>query len=102
MAICSYNSYPFVFPYRRNLLPLDILKFLVTTFINQDNKVAFVRVDEDGALSRSYEFMKTCHNINIIVQNIGGYAYFLNGKSESPSILSNITRVLLLNSSHKK
>ena len=47
--------------------------------------------------------MNTCHNMNIIVQTKGGDAYSLNGKSESPNkTLSNITRALLLNSSHKK
>ena len=41
---------------------------LVITLRNQDNKVAFIRVDEDGALARSSEFMKTFHKINNIVQ----------------------------------
>ena len=41
--------------------------------------------------------------MNIIVQTIGGYAYSLNGKIESPNkTLDNITRALLLESSHKK
>ena len=70
---------------------------------NQDNKVSFIRVDEDGALERSSEFMKTCHNMNIIVQTTGGYASYLNGKSESlDKTLANTTRALILKSSHKK
>ena len=41
--------------------------------------------------------------MNTIVQTTGGYASSLNGKSESPNnTLANITRALLLNSSHKK
>ena len=92
------DSYP-----ERKRPPLDILKFLVTTLRNQDLKVSFIRVDEDGELARSSEFMKTCHSMNIIVQTTGGYAYYLNDKSESHNkTLSNITRDLLLNSSHKK
>ena len=103
MAICSATSYPFGFPSRSKRPPLDILNFLVTTLRNQDKKVAFIIVDEDGALARSSEFMKTCHNMNIIVQTTGGDASSLNGKSESPNkTLANITRALLLNSSHKK
>ena len=35
--------------------------------MNQDNKVAFMEVDEYLALEISSEFMKTCHNINITV-----------------------------------
>ena len=41
--------------------------------------------------------------MNIIVQTKGVDASSINGKSESPiKILDNITRALLLNSSHKK
>ena len=42
--------------------------------MNQDKKVSFIRVDEDGALERYSESMNTCHNMNIIVQTTGGYA----------------------------
>ena len=65
---------------------------------NQDKKFAFIRVDEDEALARSSEFMRTCQNMNITVQTTGGDASSLNGKSESPNkTLANITRALLLN-----
>ena len=41
--------------------------------------------------------MNTCHNMNTTVQTIGGYAYYLNGKSESPNnTIDNITRDLLM------
>ena len=41
--------------------------------------------------------------MNIIVQTTGGYASSLNGKSESTNnTLDNITRALLMKSSHKK
>ena len=70
---------------------------------NQDNKVAFVLVDEDGELVRSSGFIRTCHNMNIIVQTKDGYAYSLNGKSEIPNnTLANITIDLILNSNHNK
>ena len=42
--------------------------------------------------------MKTCHNMNIIVQTTGGDAYSINGKSEiSNKAIYNIRRDLLLN-----
>ena len=85
VAICSATSHPFVFPSRSKHPPLDILKILVTTLRNQDKKVSFIRVDEDGALERSSGFTKTCHNTDIIVQTTDGYASSLNGKSESPN-----------------
>ena len=79
--ICSNTSQPFIFPSRRKLPPLEILKFLVNTLRNQDKKFAFILVDEYGALEISSEFLNTCHNMNIIVQTTGGNASSLNGKS---------------------
>ena len=53
VVICSANPLPFLFTSRRKCPPFDILKFFGATLINQDKKVAFIRFDEDGALSRS-------------------------------------------------
>ena len=93
----------FAFTSRSKRPPLDILKFLVTIFNNQDKKVAFIRVDEDVSLEISSEFMSTCPNMNIIVKTTCGDSSYLNGKSESTNNkLDNITIALLLNSSHKK
>ena len=48
-------------------------------------------------LAISSEFMKTCHNMNIIAHTTGGYASSPNGKSESHNKkLANIMRALLL------
>ena len=80
VAVCSDNSYPFGFSFRIKRPPLDVLIFIVTTLRNQDKKVAFILVDEDGALARSSEFMKTCHNMNIIVQTTGVDEYSRNVK----------------------
>ena len=103
LDICSATSYLFGFPSRIKRSPIDILKFLITAFRNQDKKVTFVQVDEDGAMSRSSEFMNTCHNINIIYQTMGGDSYSRHGTSKSlNNTISNITGALLLNSSHKK
>ena len=103
VAIRSSTSLPFVFPSRSKRPPLDNLKFIVTTLRNQDNKVSFIRVDEDGALARSSEFMKKCHTMNTIVHNKGVYVYAISGKSESTiKTLYNIIRALLLNLIHKK
>ena len=103
MSIYFDTSYPFGFPYRSKVPPLDILKFLVTSLNNKDNKVAFILGDEDGSIERSSEFMKTCHKMNIIVQNTGVGASSLNGEIESPNkALANITRALLLNSIYNK
>ena len=103
VAIYSDTPYPFEFPYRSKRPPLDILKFLVTQLSNQGKKIVFIRVDEDGSMEGSYEFMIIFHNVIIIVQTVGGYAYSINGKSEiSNKTLDNITRAIILYSSRKK
>ena len=103
VAICSATSHPFGFTPISKRPPLDILKVIFITLRNHDKKVAFIQVDEDGALARSYKFIKTYQKMNIIVQTTGGDASSFNGKSESPNkTLSNNTRDLILNSSRKK
>ena len=98
VVICSATSYPIALTSRRNSPPLDIFKVCFTKLMNQDKKVAFIRVYEDGALARYSEFMKTCHNMTIIVRNKGRYTSSLNGKSKIPNkILGNTTRDLIVN-----
>ena len=80
LAICSATSYPFGFSSRIKRLPLNILKCIATTLRNQDKKVEFIQFDQNGSLARSSEFMNTYHNMNIIFQNIGGYASLFNSK----------------------
>ena len=74
VAICSAISHPFGYTSRKNNSPLDILRYLVTILKNYDNKVSLIIVNEDILPARYSKFMKTCHNMKIIVQNIGGYA----------------------------
>ena len=103
VATCSSHSYPFGFPSRNKPPPLNIMNFFVTTLINQYNKVSFIRVDEDGALERSSEFMNICHDMNITVQTTGVDTYCLNGKISGPNkTLYNISIDILLKSRHNK
>ena len=83
VAICSSTSYPCGLTPGRKHLPLEIIKWLVTKFRNQDHKVVFIQFDEYETRSRSSEFMNTGHNMNIIVQTIGVDANSLNGKLKS-------------------
>ena len=97
VTICSATSHPFVFSSRIKCPNLDILKFIVTTLVNQNKKVSFIQVDEYGALKLSYESIKTFHNMNIIVQTKDRDAYSPNGKIEIPNNNpANITRAILL------
>ena len=103
LAIYSVTSYPFVSPSRRKFPLIEIIKFLFTKLRIQNKKVSFIRVDEDGELVRSYEFMKTCHKLKIIFQATGVDTSSLNGKSKIPNkTLASITSALILNSRHNK
>ena len=51
--ICSVNSHPFGFPSTIKQTTLENLKFIVNILSNQENKFAFIWVDEDGALEIS-------------------------------------------------
>ena len=56
---------PLWFTSKSKRMPIDVLKFLVSI---KDKNDAFICVEKYGALARSYEFMKTCHNMKIIFQ----------------------------------
>ena len=49
---------------------------------NQDKRVTLIRVDEEGALEISYEFIETFHKMDIIVQTSVGHVSVLNGKAK--------------------
>jgi hypothetical protein len=53
--------------------------------MQQENKIIrTIRVDEDCALARSYEFTKLLIQYSITLETTGGYASFLNEKIERP------------------
>ena len=103
LDICSSTAYPFGFISKIKRPSIDILKFLVAKKTNQDIKVAFILVGENGALEKSSESMETCRNMNVTLQNTGGDVSSLNGKNEIPNkTLANKKISLLLNLNHKK
>lgn len=73
---------PWAFPTRSKRPPTDLLRWFVTILRRQGFAVAFIRVDEGGELARSTEFNQLCISLDIVVQATGGYASWLNGKTE--------------------
>ena len=103
VAVCSATSHPFEFPSIKKHLNLDIIELLFNILRNQDKKVAFIRVDEYGALEISSEFMRKYNRMNIIFQTTGADASSLNGKIKIPNkTLYNTKREIMMNSCHKK
>ena len=98
VAMCSSTSHLFGFTPRIKRTLIDILNFIFSTLSNQDKKLPFIKDDKDGSLERSSEFMKTCHNMNIILQTTYGDKSSPNGKVKIPNkTISNITRAIILN-----
>ena len=73
------------FTTRSRNVPVQQFRFLVNHLRQQGYSVNELRVDEDGALARSTNFMKLCHEeLNMAVQSTGGYNSENNGLVESP------------------
>ena len=62
-----------------------------------------MNVHSSSTLSRSSEFTRICHNMNIVVQTTGGDTSSLKIKSEIPNnTLANIPWDIMLKPSHKE
>ena len=73
------------FPTRSRNPPLQQVKWLVKHLRAQGYSFVELRVDEDGALAQSSEFMGMCTaELHIAVQTTGGYNSEANGMVESP------------------
>ena len=66
LAIWSATSYPFGFPSRSKHSPLDILKFPVTTFRNQDKKVSFMTCSSPRCPIRSHSLVFSENSLLIV------------------------------------
>ena len=75
----------FGFVTRSRSAPIEIMKYFVGHMRRLGYTVDELRVDEDGSLARSANFMKVCtKELNIVVQSTGGYNSENNGMAESP------------------
>ena len=88
-AFCIFDAktrHPWGFPTRSRRPPIAILKWLVLNLRRQGIEIIELRVDEDGSLANSTEFMTMCRDdLNLTVQTTGGYASTINGKAETPN-----------------
>jgi len=70
--------------------------------IQKENKTPkTIRVDEDGALARNFEFTKILLQNNLTMDTTGGYASLLNGNVERPHrTIADMIRALYFNAGH--
>ena len=100
-AFCIFDAktrHPWGFPTRSRRPPIGILKWLVLNLRRQGLEVIELRVDEDGSLANSTEFMAMCRDeLNLTVQTTGGYASTINGKAETPNrTIKRMIRTMLI------
>jgi hypothetical protein len=62
--------------------PIKILSYFFSIMSKENKIITTIRVNEDGALARSYEFTELLLQHSITLETTGGYASFLNGKVE--------------------
>jgi hypothetical protein len=86
------------FPTRSRSPPVHIMRWLVNNMRKQGYAALELRVDEDGALVRSTNFMKLCvEELKMSVQSTGGYNSTNNGLVESPiKPIKRMVRIFLL------
>ena len=58
-VLCASTSYPWAFPTRSKRSPVSIVLWMICVINKQIKTFHRMRVDEDGALARSSEFLKT-------------------------------------------
>jgi hypothetical protein len=88
---CTVNKRP----------PLKILDYFLSTLTKENKTIHTIRVDEDGAFARNYEFTEFLLRHKINLETTGGHASFLNGKVEQPNrTIADMVRALYFNAGH--
>ncbi len=81
--------------------PIKILSYFFSIMKRENKIIKTIRVDEDGALARSFEFTELLLQHSITLETTGGYASFLNGKVERPNrTIADMVRALYFNAGH--
>jgi hypothetical protein len=80
---------------------IKILSYFFSIMKKENKILHTIRVDEDGAPARSYEFTDLLTQHSIILETTGGHASFLNGKVERPNrTIADMVRALYFNAGH--
>jgi hypothetical protein len=89
--LCTANKRP----------PLKILDYFLSTLRKENKTVTTIRVDEDGAFTRNFEFTDFLLHHSITLETTGGHASFLNEKIERPNrTIADMVHALYFNAGH--
>lgn len=84
-VVCLSSRCPHHFLRRSRRPPLDVFQCFINIAKRDGHQICRVRVDEDGALAKSYEFNKLLLSNNIQIETTAGYASKLNKIVERPN-----------------
>ena len=101
-VVCARTRIIWLFPTASKKAPVRIIRFILTTLMNEQHQCKLARVFEDSALENS-----TCvinllvDEFKIYMKNTGGDASWLNGKNERHNrIIHNMVRAALIDSNY--
>lgn len=72
-VICEDTSYPFGFPVKMKRPPLEVLKLIILILQQLKLSITYIRVDEDGSLSKSTECCSLISTLDLVLETTGGY-----------------------------
>ena len=103
---CAATSYPFAFPTKSKVPPIDILRWLMSSLRSLGHVINFIRVDEGGELANSSVFAEFVFKNNCILQTTGGGNSTNNGivergnRTKADMIRSQLTTMSILMKSY--
>ena len=104
-VVCAKTRIIWVFPTASKRTPVRIIRFILTTLVNEQHPCKRVRVDEDSALEKSIDVKNLrIEEFKISMETTGGDASWINGKNErhNRSIHNMVRSGLLDSNQHEK
>ena len=82
-VVCAKTRMLWVLPTESKQAPVNIIRFILTKFNNEQHPCKHVRVYQNGALEKSIDFTNLLvDEFKISMKDTGGDASWLNGKNE--------------------
>ena len=82
-VVCTKTRMIWVFPDAHKRVLVQIIRFILKKFNNEQHTCIYMRVEEDGALGKSIDVTNLIvDDFNIAMENTGNEASLLTGKNE--------------------
>ena len=103
-VVCANTRILWVLPTASKLAPVRIIRFILTTLLDEQHPFKHIIVDEDSALAKSTDVTNLLvEKFKISMENTGGNASWINGNNERHNrSIQNIVRAGLLDSTEQE